>query len=427
MAKIKGYWKWHKDESTGDWISGDFRWNCSFESNGQTFTEIETYYNTGVQCIRYIGEETNKFVRSFASRGDEIVATWDTKYLVMNFGATWQDIDDELYSFITNHADSWGMSDRLITIYDNEQKVYDKGYQVGEEAGDAAGYDRGYSAGEQDGYSAGELKGYNDGKTEGRAEGKAEGLKEGYDNGYQDGLVSGEAYEKGKQAEYDAFWDAIQENGKRTEYAYAFARWASEYIRPKHKVVLTVAGSQKNIFYMNKYVKKIEAAYFDFSQLPRGTNDNQAFSYCFTSSTALEEIEDIGLPISYSYAYAFAWCSKLRKIAMIRVDETTQGMGSAFTSCIALESVAFEGVIGISINLQWSTKLTRASIENIINHLSDNGSGKTLTLSKAAVDEAFRGISAGDFTTIVPGSSSLDWFNLTHGATVYKQWTITLV
>ena len=125
------------------------------------------------------------------------------------------------------------------------------------------------------------------------------------------------------------------------------------------------------------------------------------------------------MPISYSYAYAFAWCSKLRKIAMIRVDETTEGMGSAFTSCIALESVAFEGVIGVSINLRWSTKLTRASIENIINHLSDNGSGKTLTLSKAAVDKAFETSEGAN-----DGASSQEWDSLQG---LKMNWEITLV
>lgn len=389
MAKIKGYWKWHEDESTGEWISGDFRWNCSFESNGQTFTDIETYYNTGVQCIGYIGEGTNKSVRSFSSQGDEIVATWNTKYLVMNFGATWQDIDDELYSFITNHADSWGMSDRLITIYDNEQKVYDKGYQVGEEAGDAAGYDRGYSAGEQDGYSAGELKGYNDGKTEGRAEGKAEGLKEGYDNGYQEGLVSSEAYEKGKQAEHDAFWDAFQNSGKRTYYADAFRGATFEYIRPKHKITPKDKGGASRIFYGCKFLKKAEAAYIDFSQIPRGSHISETYYNTFTMCYELEEIEDIGFVPTFGYGSTFNVCKALRKIAVIRADAGTQFLKDTFGNCTALEEITFEGEIGSDINFQWSTKLNRASIENIITHLSDNVSGKTLTLSKTATENAF--------------------------------------
>lgn len=429
MAKIKGYWKWHEDESTGEWISGDYRWNCSFESNGQTFTAIETYYNTGVQCILYIGEGTNKFVRSFTSQGDEIVATWDTKYLVMNFGATWQDIDDELYSFITNHADSWGMSDRLITIYDNEQKVYDKGYQVGEKAGDAAGYNRGYADGEQDGYSAGELKGYNDGKTEGRAEGKAEGLKEGYDNGYQDGLVSSEAYEKGKQAEYNAFWNMIQDHGNRTDYGQAFRNWRSstEYLRPKYKVVPTASTSAMNTFYNCEGLKKVEAEYFDFSKKARGGYQGSGWYHTFTTCGELEEIEDIGIMPDTDLTNTFAHCPNLKKIAMIRVDANTVISSGIFEGCKSLESVTFDGEIGYGMNLKWSTKLNLASMQNIVAclaELAEGVSGKTLTLSETAVN-AIRGVSGADFVTPSTGTLTVEWLNIQSEAQ-RKGWDIVL-
>ena len=425
MAKIKGYWKWHEDESTGEWILGDFRWNCSFESNGQTFTDIKTYYNTGVQCIEYIGAGTNKSVRTFGSQGDEIVARWNTKYLVMNFGATWQDIDDELYSFITNHADSWGMSDRLITIYDNEQKVYDKGYQVGNDAG----YDEGLEVGYGNGYSAGELKGYNDGKedgkAEGRAEGKAEGLKEGYNNGYQDGLVSSEAYEKGKQAEYDAFWDAYQENGSASrEYEYAFREgFNDENFKPKYDFHIKGNYSGSGMFSRSKITDIVaclnrQGVVWECSQALRL---DSTFQQALTKTVPI-----IDASVLTRLQQTFNGATNLQEIVINNLQASCT-FSIAFNNCSALTTVSITGEIGNDINFQWSKKLTRASIENIINHLSDNGSGKTLTLSKAAVDEAFRGISAGDFTTIVPGSSSLDWFNLTHGATVYKQWTITLV
>lgn len=387
MAKIKGYWKWHEDESTGEWISGDFRWNCSFESNGQTFTDIETYYNTGVQCIGYIGEGTNKSVRSFSSQGDEIVATWNTKYLVMNFGATWQDIDDELYSFITNHADSWGMSDRLITIYDNEQKVYDKGYQVGEEAGDAAGYDRGYSAGEQDGYSAGELKGYNDGKTEGRAEGKAEGLKEGYDNGYQDGLVSSEAYEKGKQAEHDAFWGAFQ-TAQRTDWTYAFMgeSWNDITFRPKYDLVLS--GSSKQVF-MNCKITDLEKILGECG-VTLDTSGATALNQLFQGSTvtAIPTIDCTSCSIA-GINYMFNKCTSLKTIRKLIVDSAINPATNPFTGCSALEYIRFEGDINWALKLGDSPKLTRESIENIIGHLYSGASNKTLTLSETAVNAAF--------------------------------------
>lgn len=48
-----------------------------------------------------------------------------------------------------------------------------------------------------------------------------------------------------------------------------------------------------------------------------------------------------------------------------------------------------EGTISNSLNMQWSTKLTKASITSIIEHLSTTTSGLTLTLPKTAKEAAF--------------------------------------
>jgi hypothetical protein len=48
------------------------------------------------------------------------------------------------------------------------------------------------------------------------------------------------------------------------------------------------------------------------------------------------------------------------------------------------------GTVSVSgLNLQWSTKLSKASITSIINCLSSTTSGLSITLSKTAVDNAF--------------------------------------
>ena len=77
---------------------------------------------------------------------------------------------------------------------------------------------------------------------------------------------------------------------------------------------------------------------------------------------------------------------KLHTIAKIRTDENTV-FNNAFNYCTALKNVTFEGVIGQDINIRWSP-LTADSIRSIIEHLSDTASGKTLTLSKKAVNNA---------------------------------------
>ena len=59
------------------------------------------------------------------------------------------------------------------------------------------------------------------------------------------------------------------------------------------------------------------------------------------------------------------------------------------TSCPRLENVTFEGEIAKNFNVKWSTKLSKASIESIINALSTTTSGLTVTLSETAVNNAF--------------------------------------
>ena len=83
----------------------------------------------------------------------------------------------------------------------------------------------------------------------------------GYDDGYDDGTNTGYfiGLEDGKQAEYDAFWDGIQDYGNRVDYQSGFANWASEYIRPKHKITIVNQDSnQYCIFQRCKNLKKIE-------------------------------------------------------------------------------------------------------------------------------------------------------------------------
>lgn len=277
-----------------------------------------------------------------------------------------------------------------------------------------AGYDLGYGAG----YDIGEAEGYRDGYQEGEAT--------GFDNGYH--LGNEEGFENGKQSEYDAFWNMIQDNGNRTDYGQAFRNWRSrtEYLRPKYKVVPTAPTSAMNTFYNCEGLKKVEAEYFDFSKKARGGYQGSGWYHTFTTCGELEEIEDIGIMPDTDLTNTFAHCSKLKKIAMVRVNINTVISSGLFEGCRALESVAFEGEIAYSINLKWSTRLNRASIENIITCLADGITGKTLTLSKAAVDEAFRGISAGDFTTIVEGTNSVDWITWS-GMVVSKGWTLTLI
>ena len=231
----------------------------------------------------------------------------------------------------------------------------------------------------------------------------------GYDVGFEDGEI----------AQSDEFWDNYQNKGKRTFYGDAFNGAGFEYIRPKYKVVPTdVISGCRTLRYCTN-LKKIESQYFDFSQLPFGTYEGAGMYYTFSGCSVLEEIEDIGLSPSYSYSYTFAWNGKLKTIAKITVDANTRFSG-AFTNCIALENLTIEGTIGQNgLDLRWSTKLSRASIESILSHLSTTTSGLSITLSKMAVDKAFETSKGAN-----DGYNSEDFRDLVQ---LHNNWTINLV
>lgn len=393
MAYIKGEWRWNDviDFNLFAHYMNNYYY-AYFTSNGEDFEEISMGIDLGGSVwIAYKRDGVAIYLSPQQNPG-EMSTYVDEAYRTMDFGEAEQEIDDEFYEILTLvAAQILPIAKMLEIIAENEQKVF--------ESGKRAGY--------IDGFQDGEIEGYRDGEAD----------------GYKQGMESSEAFEAGKKAEYDAFWDAIQQKGARTCYDYAFIRWGGEYIHPKYKVVPT--ESAKNVIYNCPDVLKVEAAYFDFSKMPYGTNANQSHAYNFATSRKLVEIEDVGLQPNFSYEYFACWDYELKKVACIRVDENTI-VSNMLTGCYKLEDVTIEGTIGKSgINLSSSTLLSRTSIESFINALSDTATGQSITFSKVAVDREFRGVSPADFTTIVDGSHSLEWYNIVE---IQKtNWTITLV
>ena len=235
-----------------------------------------------------------------------------------------------------------------------------------------------------------------------------------------------QVYDAGKQAEYDAFWDIVQQNGERTDYGFAFSAdlWSKATFKPKYPIKpyglnntfaywgwLTPSyaatlepmdlreqcdldtsncANVSNVFYRNYLVYAIGV--MDF----RKATDNTTVAV-FRDAQNLETIEKV-----------------------ILKDSGTQNLAQFCEGCAALKNITFEGVIGTSTNFQWSTKLTEASIRSIINALSTTTSGLTLTLSKQAVDDAFRVVSPEGND----GSTTAEWEHL---CLTRSNWTITLV
>ena len=220
----------------------------------------------------------------------------------------------------------------------------------------------------------------------------AENVPKVYESGKKVGI------EEGKKAEYDAFWDTYQANGTRVNYGNAFGGvgWTDELFKPKYDMKPTDAY----MMFRGTGITNIAdlSVSLDFANT---TNAQYMFQWA-----SIQHIGVIDMRKTTNTVGMFAYCYSLRKIdKLIFKDDGTQKITSdMFTSDSSLEDIVIEGVIGTNgFNVQWSTKLNKASIESVINALSADTSGLTLTLSKTAVNNAF-GINVDDASTYPEGS-----------------------
>jgi hypothetical protein len=189
------------------------------------------------------------------------------------------------------------IADKLTTIAANVQKVYDAGKAAG--GGGGAGYDEGFA--------------------------------------------------EGRQAEYDRFWDAFQQNGNRNYYQNAFASqvWDDTIYNPKYPIVGTQHYSVYNTF--------------------NGCNQ--------ITSTKVPIYASNGIMQS-----AFSGCASLVTIPLLRL-ENIKDFNSCFTNCKKLANITIEGSIDVNFNISASGVLTNESVQSIIDHLKDLTGATTQTLT----------------------------------------------
>ena len=277
------------------------------------------------------------------------------------------------------------ISEKLATIAENQQRVFDAGRNSGGGGGD---YDSGYN----DGYSNGYDSGFN----------------EGYDGGYFSG------YDEGQTAEYDRFWDNYQQNGNKTDYLYGFAggSWNRDNFRPKydmHAITYNCCFHSLNRNDPNwetfDFVEHLENLGVEWDT-SKSTNFASCFMWAWVGRLGVIDCRSASGALSSTFAYG-----KIKTIDKLIVKPELD-LTYAFTGQAELVNITFEGTIGSNIDFNSCTKLTKASIESVINHLSTTASGKTATFSRTAVTNAFGSTTASAWTTLVNSKSN---------------WTISLV
>ena len=230
---------------------------------------------------------------------------------------------------------------------------------------------------------------------------------------YDDGFVDG------KQAEYNAFWDIYQPSkGEPMSQTHAFSGigWNDNNFKPKYDICFLGHNIQS---FCNTRITDLKGILEGLGRV-LDTSEVTNAQNMFADNTMMTRIPVIDFSKANYINYSFCACGKLISVDKIKLKKDgSQAMGGVLQYCDSLETVVFEGTIGQSgLNLQRSTKLSKASIESIIEHLdqTEGSPARSITLSLTAVNNAFEG-----------GADGGEFNNLCASARALGNWTISLV
>lgn len=213
------------------------------------------------------------------------------------------------------------------------------------------------------------------------------GYERGYEQGYAAGVPEGitQGLSQGADAEKKRFWSIYQDNGNRTAWNYGFGGWYVDAIDPQFDIRPTGAASMfPNVVASNEKklsLPEIEARngiVFDFSKC---TNFSNFIAWGATEDLGFVDTTSATTPI-------FQYCSSLKRLSIALKADGSQNCSVAFDSDNGLEELTVvSGVFGSNLNFQWATKLKKASVTSIVEHLSDTTSGLSVTFSKEILNQ----------------------------------------
>lgn len=201
----------------------------------------------------------------------------------------------------------------------------------------------------------------------------AENEQKVYDKGYEQGIAD--------QKAEGVNWDAIQDYGNRRYYRNAFAYWGCKDIAPKYDVILKDKESANSMFQGCTKLETVDWSKFHLTNVSdlyttfnncyclqnidtdlATTNTVSAWTHTFSGCKVLKNIQKIVAQVGHTWNSTFLRCYELADIKFAPYN-AANGIG-----------------IGNDISFADSPKLTRESIESICMALAPV-EGKTLTFS----------------------------------------------
>lgn len=187
-------------------------------------------------------------------------------------------------------------------------------------------------------------------------------------------------YEAGKQAEYDAFWDAYQSNGTigYCPYMYAGRGWRAGTFKPKYDIRPTSGATG---LFRESYIFNLRAILLSCGvtlDLSGCTGDFSS-SFAYSKFTVLPKLD---FSSAQKLTSTFSAATNLTEIEEIVVHEDLD-YSAPFYKCTSLEQLIVTGTIGQNgFDVSACTLLSHDSLMSIINALKDGVSSLTVTLGE---------------------------------------------
>ena len=184
-------------------------------------------------------------------------------------------------------------------------------------------------------------------------------------------------YDAGAKSEYDKFWDAIQQNGNRTNYqAAGFHYMTAETFRPKYDIRPT---TMQYMFYNNGWQGTLIIP--DFVEHCKDCGIVFDTSKCagFLNSLGMLKTRRLGVidcsSMQNPAQQGNIWYGNngyLQTIDELVSAETSAWNSNSFQHATGLINMTVTGVIGTNnFNVSYCTQLTKESLMSIINCLKD--------------------------------------------------------
>lgn len=171
------------------------------------------------------------------------------------------------------------------------------------------------------------------------------------------------------------FWAALQDNGNRTDYSYAFANWSSSVIAP----LFPLNNIDKCMYALMNCTKLEDARSITFNITNNSPNMMYVCANCTSMTNAPQFIYN-NVPIVKTYTSMYASCAALKTVQVYWGDGTADPVTqrnscqNMFFKCSNLTDINFganKTGSPIYLDLSYSNKITLATMKSLANSLQD--------------------------------------------------------